>query len=222
MDKKSTLSVETWRIFRIMAEFVEGIEDMAGVENAVSIFGSARASRKHPHYLMTVDLAKRFANKGFTVITGGGPGIMEAANKGAKHGGALSVGLNIDLPFEQKPNKYITRLINFRYFFCRKVMFVKHSSGMVILPGGFGTMDEFFEVVTLAQTKKIRKIPIIAVGVNYWKGLIDWLKDRMLAEGYISPEDLNLITVTDDLDEVVQRIETFVSSDEGKQEIPIL
>ncbi|MBN1613759.1 MAG: TIGR00730 family Rossman fold protein [Deltaproteobacteria bacterium] len=201
---------ESWRIFRIMAEFVEGIESLSKVNRAVSIFGSARVHPGDPEYQKAEFLAKRLVEKGFSVITGGGPGIMEAANKGAAEAGGKSVGLNIHLPFEQKANPYANISLEYHYFFIRKVMFVKYAVAYVILPGGFGTMDELFESLTLIQTRRIKSFPVVLMGGEYYKGLIDWLRDTMLREDKIQPEDLDIITLIDDPDEVVNYIRKFV------------
>ena len=198
---------ETWRIFRIMSEFVEGFEELSNVKRAVSIFGSARMSRNNHHYKAVMELAELLSKRGFSIITGGGPGIMEAGNRGAKKGKGLSIGLNIEIPKEQTPNKYQDKRLDFRYFFARKVMFVKYSVGYVITPGGFGTMDEFFEALTLMQTGKIRRFPIIMFGKDYWDGLIKWMKDTLIPSGTISKEDMNLFCITDDPEEVVRIIE---------------
>ncbi len=201
---------ESWRIFRIMAEFVEAIESLSKLKNAVSIFGSARVTPDDPYYQKTEKLARRLAEKGFSVITGGGPGIMEAANKGAAEAGGQSVGMNIRLPFEQKPNAYANISIDYKYFFIRKVMFVKYAVAYVIMPGGFGTMDELFEALTLIQTRRIKSFPVILMGSEYWKGLLDWLKKTMVHSGMILPEDLHYIEIIDDPDEVVRHIKKFV------------
>jgi len=201
---------ESWRMFRIMAEFVEAIEELSQLGFAVSIFGSARVTPQDEYYKKTMDLARRLAEKGFAVITGGGPGIMEAANRGAAEGGGKSVGMNIKLPFEQKPNSYSNVNIDYKYFFIRKVMFVKYAMAYVILPGGFGTMDEFFEALTLIQTKRIKAFPVILMGSDYWSGLLEWMKSTMIREGKILPEDLDLIQVLDDPDQVVKHIQKFV------------
>jgi len=206
-----SLSIEeSWRVFRIMAEFVEGIETLSEVRNAVSIFGSARVKPDDAYYKKTEILARLLAQNGFSVITGGGPGIMEAANKGASEAGGKSVGMNIHLPFEQKPNPYTNIHLDYKYFFIRKVMFVKYAMAYVILPGGFGTMDELFEAVTLIQTKRIRSFPLILMGSDYWQGLLDWMKKTMLQEGKILPADLELIQIIDDPDEVVKHIKKYV------------
>jgi len=201
---------ESWRIFRIMAEFVEAIESLSKLKNAVSIFGSARVTPDDPYYQKTEKMARRLAQKGFSVITGGGPGIMEAANKGAAEAGGKSVGMNIRLPFEQKPNVYANISIDYKYFFIRKVMFVKYAIAYVIMPGGFGTMDELFEALTLIQTRRIKSFPVILMGSEYWKGLLDWLKNTMIRGGMILPEDLDFIAIIDDPDEVVKHIQKFV------------
>jgi uncharacterized protein (TIGR00730 family) len=206
-----SLSIEeSWRVFRIMAEFVEGIETLSEVHNVVTIFGSARVKPDDAYYKKTEILARLLAQNGFSVITGGGPGIMEAANKGASEAGGKSVGMNIRLPFEQKPNPYANIHLDYKYFFIRKVMFVKYAMAYVILPGGFGTMDELFEAVTLIQTKRIRSFPLILMGSDYWQGLLDWMKKTMLQEGKILPADLELIQIIDDPDEVVKHIKKYV------------
>ena len=197
---------ESWRIFRIMAEFVVGIETLSRVEPAVTIFGSARSKPGDKYYTMAENMGKMLATEGFCVITGGGPGIMEAANKGAKEGGGQSVGLNIVLPFEQHLNPYANIHLNFRYFFVRKVMFVKYAMSYVIFPGGFGTMDELFEALTLIQTDKIKPFPVVLVGSEYWRGLLDWINDTMIAEGMILPEDKAIFAVVDDPRDAVEII----------------
>ncbi len=201
---------ESWRIFRIMAEFVEAVEELSRVGHAVSIFGSARVTPRDEYYEKTVELARLLAEEGFGVITGGGPGIMEAANKGASEGGGKSVGMNIRLPFEQKPNPYANISIDYNYFFIRKVMFVKYAMAYVILPGGFGTMDELFEALTLIQTKRIKSFPVVLMGREYWEGLLQWLKETMLKEGKISEEDLDIVRVIDEPDKIVRHIKKFV------------
>lgn len=206
-----SLSIEeSWRIFRIMAEFVEAIEDLSKLKQAVTIFGSARVQPDDPYYQKAERLARRLAEKGFSVITGGGPGIMEAANKGAAEGGGISVGLNIRLPFEQKPNPYANLSLDYHYFFIRKVMFVKYALAYVIMPGGFGTLDELFEALTLIQTRRIRSFPVIMMGSEYWQGLIDWMKGTLLREGKLLPEDIDLIQIIDDPEEAVKHIQKFV------------
>jgi uncharacterized protein (TIGR00730 family) len=201
---------ESWRIFRIMAEFVEAIDELSKLKNAVTIFGSARVKPDDPYYQKAERLAHRLAKEGFSVITGGGPGIMEAANKGAAEAGGKSVGMNIRLPFEQKPNAYANMSIDYKYFFIRKVMFVKYAVAYVILPGGFGTMDELFEALTLIQTKRIKSFPVILMGSEYWKGLLDWLKKTMFRCDKILPADLDIIEIIDDPDDVVRHIQKFV------------
>ena len=204
---------DTWMIFRIMAEFVEGFEKLAKIGPCVSIFGSARTQAGDPYYKMAEEIAAKLVKHGYGIITGGGPGIMEAGNRGAARAGGKSVGLNIDLPFEQDSNQYIDKdkLMDFNYFFVRKVMFVRYSQGFVVMPGGFGTLDEMFESITLIQTKKIGRFPIVLVGRKYWQGLFDWIKEQLLAEGTISPEDLDLINVCDTPEEVVTVINEFYS-----------
>ena len=190
---------DLWRLFRITAEFVEGFEELAAVGPAVSIFGSARMSADQEYYKLAYETAVDVSKAGFAVITGGGGGIMEAANKGAADAGGKSIGLNIDLPMEQIPNEYQNLSLSFRYFFCRKVMFLKYAHGFIVLPGGFGTMDEFFEALTLIQTLKQASFPVILMGSSYWSGLIDWIKETMLNQyKCISPEDMNVFSVVDD------------------------
>jgi len=201
---------ESWRIFRIMAEFVESIEVLSGVHNAVTIFGSARVKPGDPYYQKTEKLGQLLAQNGFAVITGGGPGIMEAANKGAAEAGGQSVGMNIKLPFEQKPNPYANLQLDYKYFFIRKVMFVKYAVAYVIMPGGYGTMDEFFEALTLIQTKRMKSFPVILMGRDYWQGLLDWLKNTMLQKGMILPFDIEMIQIIDEPEEVVKHIKKYV------------
>ncbi|MBP7274015.1 MAG: TIGR00730 family Rossman fold protein [Saprospiraceae bacterium] len=204
----------SWTMFKVLSEFVEGFERLNNIGPCVSIFGSARTKPEHPYYKLAVDIARRMTEEGFGVITGGGPGIMEAANKGAALYGGTSVGLNIDLPFEQNHNPYIDldKSLNHRFFFVRKVMFVKYAQAFVVLPGGFGTMDELFEVLTLIQTKKITPVPVILVGTTFWSGLKNWIISSMLEqENNINPDDLNLIPITDDPEEVVRLINDFYS-----------
>lgn len=202
----------SWQIFKVMAEFVEGFEALAKIGPCVSIFGSARTSADNKYYKQGVEIAKELAKEGFGIISGGGPGIMEAANKGAKEAGGKSVGLNIELPFEQQPNEYVDRdkSINFEYFFVRKTMFVKYSQAFIMMPGGWGTLDEFFEVATLIQTGKINESPMILVGKAYWKGLIDWMRTTMFGiEKNITEEDLDLLKVFDDTDEVISYLKEY-------------
>lgn len=203
---------DSWAIFKIMSEFVNGYEKMGRIGPCVSIFGSARTKTEDPYYKLAEEVAYKISKAGYGVITGGGPGIMEAGNKGAHRGGGTSVGLNIELPFEQHFNPYIDhdKNIQFDYFFVRKVMFVKYSQGFVVMPGGFGTLDELFEAITLIQTKKIGKFPIILVGTDFWSGLIDWVKNVLLEKyNNVSPNDMNLIKVVDSADEVVEILDTF-------------
>ncbi len=201
---------DVWRIFRIMAEFVEGFDDLDSIGPAVSLFGSARTKPDHPHYKLAEETAAAFAKAGFAVITGGGNGIMEAANKGAAEAGGKSIGLNIELPLEQKPNEFQNMSLQFRYFFCRKVMFLKYANGFVVLPGGFGTMDEFFESLVLIQTLRQAFFPVVLMGSDFWAGLLDWIKKTMLNEcSYISPEDVDVFTVVDEPDEAVKIITDF-------------
>jgi uncharacterized protein (TIGR00730 family) len=188
---------DSWRVFRIMGEFVNGFDHLATVTQGVSIFGSARTHEKDPNYVAAREMAKLLGEAGFEIITGGGPGIMEAANRGAHDAGATSVGCNIELPFEQVPNSYLTKSLSFKYFFVRKTMFIKYSNAYVIFPGGFGTMDELFEALTLIQTRKIRNFPVVLFGSQYWRGLLAWLTSTMLNEKMINPEDLGLIHLTD-------------------------
>ncbi|MGZ3866349.1 MAG: LOG family protein [Bacteroidia bacterium] len=204
---------DSWQIFRIMSEFVDGFERMARIGPCVSIFGSARTKPENPYYKLAEEIAYKLTLEGYGVITGGGPGIMEAANKGAKKGNGKSVGLNIELPFEQKPNEFIDldKSINFHYFFVRKTMFLKYSQGFIALPGGFGTMDELFESLTLVQTHKIGEFPVVLVGKKYWVGLIDWVKETMVSEGMINAGDLDYFHVVDTADEAVKVITDFYS-----------
>jgi uncharacterized protein (TIGR00730 family) len=211
-DWKEKRVVDTWQIFKIIAEFVEGFEKMSKIGPCVSMFGSARTKPDNPYYGLAEEIAGKLATRGFGVITGGGPGIMEAGNKGAHENGGISVGLNIELPFEQHSNPYIDRDkdIDFDYFFVRKVMFVKYSQGFVVLPGGFGTLDELFEALTLIQTLKIGKFPIVLVGKSFWGGMVDWIEQVVLKqEKNVSPEDMFLFTLVDTADEVVEYIDEF-------------
>src|SRR5690606_36049839 len=196
----------SWTMFKVISELVEGFETLNKLTPCISIFGSARTKPDHPYYQLAVEVAKRCVDEGFGIITGGGPGIMEAGNKGAYLQGGLSVGLNIDLPFEQNNNPYIdpSKNLNYRYFFVRKVMFVKYAQAFVVFPGGFGTMDELFEVLTLIQTKKINKVPVILVGKAFWQGMKDWIRSVMLEEASnISPHDMDLLPITDDPGEII-------------------
>jgi len=200
---------DSWRMFRIMSEFVEGFETLSEIGHAVTIFGSSRIKRGDELYKKTEHLARLLVKNNFAIITGGGPGLMEAANKGAADAKGKSVGLNIDLPMEQKPNPYSNINLNFRYFFIRKVMFVKYALAYVIMPGGFGTLDEFFEAVTLIQTHKLKPFPVIMVGTHYWEGLISWIKNTLLKEKMISEEDLEIFQVLDDPEDIVKTIKRF-------------
>lgn len=203
----------SWQIFKIMAEFVDGFEKLAKIGPCVSIFGSARTKADHEYYILAEEIAYKLTQHGYGIITGGGPGIMEAGNKGAKRGGGKSVGLNIELPFEQFNNEFIDqdKLINFDYFFVRKVMFMKYAQGFVVLPGGFGTLDELFEALTLIQTKKIAQFPIILIGKKYWEGLWKWSREVLAEEKYIHAEDLDLVKIVDTADEAVSEIRNFYS-----------
>ncbi|MGA7877241.1 MAG: TIGR00730 family Rossman fold protein [Desulfoferrobacter sp.] len=201
---------DSWRLFRILGEFVDGFDSLSDIYPAVSIFGSARVKQGDENYENTVIIAKKLAQSGYNIITGGGPGIMEAGNKGANEGGAKSVGLNIRLPLEQESNEFARIVVDFKYFFVRKVMFVKYAQAYIGMPGGFGTLDEIFEALTLIQTKRTKPFPVILVGSSYWNGIIAWMRDSLLARNYISPEDLELFTLLDDPDEVVHTIKRYV------------
>ncbi len=220
MEELETLGRDAWRVFRIMGEFVEGFEEMANVGPAVSIFGSARVKEDDPSYELCVETARLLGEAGFGIITGGGPGMMEAANKGAVEAGARSVGCNIELPFEQGTNKYVQEALYFRYFFVRKTMFMKYAEAFVIFPGGFGTMDELFEALTLIQTGKVRNFPVVIMGTEYWGGLWEWVEDRMARGGKISPEDMDLVLLTDDPEEarnhILQRYQRRRAVREGR------
>ena len=212
-DWQEIKTQDTWQIFKIMAEFVDGFEKLSKIGPCVSIFGSARTPTEHPLYSLAEDIAFKLSSEGYGIITGGGPGIMEAANKGAQRAGGKSVGLNIELPHEQYANPFIDhdKLITFNYFFVRKLMFLKYAQGFVVLPGGFGTLDELFESLTLIQTGKIAKFPIVLVGIKYWKGLFAWVNDTIFAEKNINAEDLKLFSVVDDAQEAVDKINEFYS-----------
>lgn len=197
---------ESWRLFKIMGEFVDGVEALHHIGPAVTVFGSARMKPDDQIYKKAAEIASLFVKEKFAVITGGGPGIMEAANRGANEAGGTSVGLNIELPFEQAPNPYADIQVDFRYFFVRKVMLVKYSLAYIIMPGGFGTLDELFEAVTLIQTERIKSFPVILVGSDYWQGLLDWVKDRMLAEKTISPDDIDILQIIDEPEEIVKAV----------------
>ncbi|MGA4670472.1 TIGR00730 family Rossman fold protein [Propionibacteriaceae bacterium Y1923] len=197
---------DPWRVMRIQSEFVEGFGTLAELGPAISVFGSARTRSDHPMYQAAEELARGLVDRGYAVITGGGPGIMEAANRGASLAGGTSVGLGIELPFEASMNEHVNLGINFRYFFARKVMFLKYAQGFVVMPGGLGTFDELFEAMTLAQTGKVTHFPVVLFGSSYWAGLIEWLRDQVLAEGYISPADLDELVVTDDITEALNLV----------------
>ncbi|MBI3712904.1 MAG: TIGR00730 family Rossman fold protein [Burkholderiales bacterium] len=223
-DKATALKArESWHMFTIMAEFVESTERLSAIGPAVTIFGSARMATDNPYYQVCVDVAKRLSDEGFAVISGGGPGIMEAANKGAFEGASASVGLNIELPHEQTSNPWQNIALNFRHFFARKVAFVKYADAYVVFPGGFGTMDELMEVLTLMQTGKIKRIPVILVGTGFWQGFLDWIKSQMSDQHLIAPVDLNLVQVIDEPSNIVDAIFAFFEahdiepSDEERQ-----
>ncbi len=205
---------EMWRIFRIISEFVEAVDELRGIERAVTIFGSSRMPRSSPAYGSTVELSRALAAQGYTIVTGGGPGIMEAANKGARRGGGRSVGLGINLPAEQKLNRYLDVGLEFKYFFVRKMMFMKFASAVVISPGGFGTMDELFEALTLIQTRKTRRVPLVLFGKEYYAGLVQWLQQSMLAAGAIDERDLDLWLLTDSVDKAVAYIDRHATHDQ--------
>lgn len=212
-DFYDTTSQESWRVFRIMAEFVDGFEELAEVGKAVSIFGSARTPLDDPYYEKARVTTRLLAEAGYAIITGAGPGIMEAANRGAKEGGGLSIGLNIEIPTEQKSNAYVEKLLSFRYFFCRKVMFVKYAYAFIIFPGGFGTVDEFFESITLIQTQRASRFPVILVGSDYWKGLLEWMQETMARTKKIADSDLAIFQLADD-PATIARIVLDFNSDE--------
>lgn len=215
---ESESSRSLWSIFKIMGEFVDGYETLLKVGPCISIFGSARVKPGSKYYELAVKAATAISENGFGIITGGGPGIMEAANKGAFNNDGKSVGLGIDLPKEQGVNRYVSPnyVINFKYFFVRKVMFVKYAQGFIVLPGGFGTLDELFETLTLIQTEKIMKIPIVLIGKEYWEGLIDWIKNQLIENGYIHEDDLDIFYLTDDVDDAVKHIYDFYEDKEPK------
>ena len=207
----NSISSDSWRMFRIMSEFVDGFDAMSAIDlPAVTIYGSARTPVEDKYYLLAEQIGAGLAKNNYAVITGGGPGIMEAANKGAAEAGGISVGLNISLPHEQHPNPYANFELNFKYFFVRKVMFMKYSMGFICMPGGFGSLDELFEALTLIQTKRIKPFPIVLVGSEFWTGLVEWMKDQLLTKGNISDEDIFLFKVMDDVDEVVNYIKKTV------------
>jgi len=205
----SMLTRESWKIFQIMAEFVEGFEQLSAIRPSVSIFGSARTDPEHEYYKLTEAIAYQLSEAGFSIVTGGGPGLMEAGSKGGFEGKSQSIGLNINLPFEQTSNQYQDISLDFRHFFSRKVMFVKYAAAYVVMPGGFGTMDEVMESLTLMQTGKTRQIPVVLVGTKFWAGLVEWIKEKLLGEGMISPGDMDLFHVVDTVDEVTDIIFDF-------------
>src|SRR5712692_4472900 len=205
-ERRAFVKTDSWRVLRIMGEFVEGFDTLSDVYSAVTVFGSARTPPDDPAYEQAVETARMLAREGFPIITGGGPGIMEAANRGAQEGNGLSIGCNIELPFEQGTNPYVERSINFRYFFVRKTMFVKYSTAFLVFPGGYGTMDELFESLTLIQTGKVKHFPVVLFGREYWKGLCEWLAERVAGEGKIDTKDMSIFHVTDDPAEAVQLV----------------
>lgn len=224
-DNASWLHEDPWRVMRIQSEFVEGFGALAEVGPAVSVFGSARVQPDHPDYLLASQIAAQLVEAGFAVITGGGPGIMEAANRGASEAGGLSVGLGIELPFEQGVNDWVDLGVNFRYFFARKTMFVKYSEGFVVMPGGFGTFDELFEALTLVQTQKVTRFPIVLVGTDYWRGLLDWIGSAVVGRGMIGQHDLDLLPVVDTAEEAVQIVvhrvrELHAASENAQSQLP--
>lgn len=218
-DKPGQLTTDSWRVFRIISEFVDGFETMTNLGPSVSIFGSARLPPASPYYNLAIDVAQHVSRKGFAIITGGGPGIMEAANKGAQAVNGHSCGLSVDLPWELEPNSFIDPKyrLQFRYFFIRKVMFIRYAQGYVFLPGGYGTMDELFEALTLIQTKKIHYFPIYLMGKEYWEGLMEWIHKSMIAYGCLSKDDLKLIQITDDPEEVANGIERHFQRDRAER-----
>jgi len=215
MGKEDFTKEETWRVFRIMAEFIDGFETLSKIGKAISFFGSSRLKPRDKYYKIATQTAYLLSKEGYAVITGGGPGIMEAANKGARMAKGKSIGLNIQIPEEQKANKYVDLLLEFHYFFCRKVMFLKYGKAFVIFPGGFGTMDELFESLNLIQTQRVERFPVVLVGSNYWKGLVGWLKSMVLKEGCISKSDLYVFNVVDTPEKVVSTIKKFYNSNRG-------
>jgi len=215
-DTAAWLHQDPWRVMRIQAEFVEGFGALAELGPAISVFGSARTPRDHPNYALAEQVGRRLAEAGYAVITGGGPGTMEAANKGANEAGGVSVGLGIELPHEQGMNEWVDLGVHFRYFFARKTMFVKYASGFIVLPGGFGTFDELFESLTLVQTQKVTSFPIVLIGTAYWGPLLDWIRTTVMPEGMIGAADVDLLTLTDDVDEAVAAVRRFTEANGGK------
>ncbi|MBI4004229.1 MAG: TIGR00730 family Rossman fold protein [Candidatus Omnitrophica bacterium] len=212
---------DPWQIFRIMGEFVEGFDELSDVTNAVSIFGSSRTKPSDPYYQLTIDIANALARAGYSVITGAGPGAMEAANKGASEAGGESIGLNIEIPIQQMPNRFVKRLLSFRYFFVRRVMFVKYSKALVVMPGGFGTLDEFFEIATLVQTKRVDPIPMILVGQEYWQGLLDWMERFVLKRGYMEWDDWKRFTICETAEEVLTTVEAFYKDSKARHPLTV-
>ncbi|MBF0478340.1 MAG: TIGR00730 family Rossman fold protein [Candidatus Omnitrophica bacterium] len=210
---------DPWRVFRIMSEFVYGFEHLSMLGPAVTVFGSARTKSEDKMYKLAEKVSKQLAEKGYTIITGGGPGIMEAGNKGACEGGGISVGLNIELPFEQKPNPYINHLVNFHYFFCRKVMFLKYAWAVIIFPGGYGTMDELFECLTLVQTERIETVPVIFMGRDFWTGLISWMDEQLVGNQKIEAKDLKVFNVVDTAEEAVLIVDKFCKQEAKRRKI---
>jgi hypothetical protein len=210
IPRKTVYQEDAWRVFRIMSEFVEGFETLSECTPAITIFGSARTKETKQEYIEARQVAQKLAKAGYAIITGGGPGIMEAANRGAMDMKGRSIGLNIQLPMEQVLNKYVNVPVGFRYFFVRKVMFIKHASAVIVMPGGFGTLDEMFEVITLVQTKKIKKIPIILYGRSYWKGLMEWLNSSMVKTGMVTKGELDIFKIVDSVEDVVREIKASV------------
>lgn len=200
---------EPWRLFRILGELVDGFEELSDVGPAVAFFGSSRTTPRDPYYKLASQLAKTMVKAGYTIITGAGPGAMEGANRGAVEAGGQSIGLNIHLPIQQEPNPYVRKLLNFKYFFCRRVMFVKYSKAFIVMPGGYGTLDEFFEIVTLMQTEKLEPVPVILIGKEFWQGLLDWMRGELVDRGYIDRKDLELFQVKERPAEVLAAIESF-------------
>jgi len=207
--KQDFVKEDPWRIFRIMSEFVDGIEGLSDLKNAVSIFGSSHTLPNDKYYKLAEKTASRFVKQKYAIITGAGGGIMEAANKGAKESGGLSIGLNILIPIEQKPNEYITRLLDFKYFFCRKVMFAKYSKAFIVFPGGYGTLDELFEALALIQTLRVDPFPVVLVGSDYWKGLVSWIKNTLRKNDKISKSDLSIFTIIDRPDDIVKVVKDY-------------
>lgn len=208
-DKNNLTLEEPWRLFRIMGEFIDGFEELSKIGPAVAIFGSSKINRQDAYYKLSTEIAKALVKAGYAIITGAGPGVMKAANKGALEANGQSIGLNILIPAQQTPNKYVRKLVNFRYFFCRRVMFVKYSSAFIVLPGGFGTLDEFFEIITLIQTERIDPVPIILVGSEFWNTLIGWMRKELISRGYINAKDADIFVIRDKPQDVASTIKEF-------------